>query len=495
MMQVAYSRPSAVASRLLGTSTAGQLLKRPVLLTGDVKALQSAGGRSTFLAALSLLTRFCSDLSVFVPDGTGMLEERTRALAQRIRYAGMIQFLAPKELDYDVYHAILNVGATHRLSLPWTSIACNGWTLQACSSSGPVSLDFSRFNPAACLAAASLGSTEVFKRLLGVVDPRGKLFGNEVFSLFTYSPDTSPGPDILAPLRLDCILVGHGAIGNGVRHVLLELPLEGWLAVVDCQAAGEENWGTYIDLERAGFARSKAELGCAGQRPAVNTLPCNLDVLRLREKVGIEIPYPDVVLGALDNIEARHALQQLWPNVVIDGAIDDLTCQVSRHPWGPDTACLQCLFRELPGEDSAVVVSRLTGLTIASAARQDDVVTQADIDVAQGEKKAFLAAHIGQQKCSVIRKAQVEALTAGAASFSPSAPFVACLSGSMVAAEFIRFRMGLESPLDPRFQCNVLLGPSAGNMLDQSRRADCFCSSRKYAIEASRQRRAGMRIP
>lgn len=33
-------------------------------------------------------------------------------------------------------------------------------------------------------------------------------------------------------------------------------------------------------------------------------------------------------------------LQALWPDLVIDGAIRDFGCQVSRHPWDDDTACL-----------------------------------------------------------------------------------------------------------------------------------------------------------
>ena len=471
-----------MVSRLLGESAADNLLERPTLITGDASALLTPAGRSTFLASLSLLTRFCADVSVHVPEQAGSFERDVRDLAGRIMYAGNIRFLGNADVMFERYSAILNVGPTSRSDLPWTAIACDGWVLQVCSGGGPMVLNFSQFNPAATLAAASLGAAEVFKRLLGVVAQVAPLLDNEVFSLLTYTADTDPGPDIRLPIRLDCVLAGAGAIGNGVRHVLIELPAEGWLAVVDQQDAGEENWGTYIDLEPSQFDTPKANLACAGWGAAVTPVPLKLDVANLLSKLGREIPFPDVTLGALDNIEARHEIQRLWPDLAIDGAIGDVTCQVSRHPWDADTACLQCLFREPRGEDSAVVASRLTGLSVESARRQDEEVTQKDIDEAVGEHKAWLAARKGRQKCSVIREALAEKLTAGGAIFSPSAPFVACMSGAMVAAEFMKYRMGIASPLDPRFQFNVLVGPRAGTMLEQGRRKTCFCVERSKAI-------------
>lgn len=488
--KTAYSRPQAVVARLLGQSAAtDNLLERSALITADVSAILTRAGRSTFLASLSLLTRFCADVSVHLPAEAGPFERDVRTLARRISYAGNIRFLDQADVVFENYSAILNVGPTTRSDLPWTAIACDGWVLQVCSGAGPVVLGFSQFNPAVTLATASIGAAEVFKRLLGVVSQVAPLLQNEVFSLLTYSADTNPGPDIRSPIRLDCLLAGAGAIGNGVRHVLIELPAEGWLAVVDQQDAGEENWGTYIDLEPSGFDTPKANIACVGWGAAVTPIPLKLDVAKVSSKLGREIPFPGVTLGALDNIEARHEIQRLWPDIAIDGAIGHVTCQVSLHPWGPDTACLQCLFREAAGEDSAVVASRLTGLSVESARRQDEEVTEADINAAADERKAWLAARKGRQKCSVISEAHAEKLTAGGARFSPSAPFVACLSASMVAAEFIKIRMGLVSPLDPRFQFNALLGPTAGTMLEQGRRKDCFCVERTTAIARWRHER------
>ena len=485
----AYSRPQAVAARLTGKAATDGLLDRPVLLTADASALLTVGGRSSFLAALSLLTRFCVDLSVCIPDAVIPFESEARSLADRIRHAGNIRLLRTADAQLEQYRAILNIGTTVRSGLPWTAVACDGWVFQVCSEQGRIVRSVARFNPATTRAAASLGAAEVFKRLLGVSADVAPPLQDELFSLLTYSTDADTGPEIRSPLRLDCILIGAGAIGNGIRHVLLELPVEGWLAVVDRQEVGEENWGTYIGLAPDGFDKPKVDLACAGWSPAVRPIPLPIDVAELVPRLGSEMPFPDVTLGALDNIEARHEVQRIWPDVAIDGAIGDVTCQVSRHPWGPDTACLECMFRASPGEDAAVLASRVTGLSVESVKRQEEVVTQTDIDAATGEHKAWLAARKGHQKCSVIREALAAKLSDGKVTFSPSAPFVACMSASMVAAEFIKLRMGLDSPLDPRFQFDVLRGPSAGSLLEQARRKDCFCVQRANVVERFRSRR------
>lgn len=486
--QAAYSRPRAVAARLVGSSAAENLLQREVLLTADATALAQPAGRSCFLACISLLTRFCADLVVRVPEPARALEQEARALVARIGYAGRVRF-CETENQMERYGAILNVGFTRRSDLPWTAISTDGWAVQICSEQGPDVLNFSEFNPAATLAAACLGAAEVFKRLLGVLAEVAPMLRNEVFSLLTYTADSDPGPSIRGPIRLNCLLAGFGAIGNGIRHALIELPAEGQIVIVDKQHAGEENWGTYIDLGPIGFGQPKVSLASAGWNSAVTAVPLKLDVLQLAERLGGDLPFPDVVLGALDNVEARHAIQRLWPDIAIDGATGDVTCQVSRHPWGGDTACLECLFRTRDGEDSAVVASRVTGLSVASARRQEEVVTQQDIDEAPAERKAWLAARKGHQKCSVVREAMMEKLTGGKVVFSPSAPFVACMSAAMVVGEFIKYRTGIASKLDPRFQFDVLVGPRAGVMLDQARRENCFCVTRRKAIERFRGQR------
>lgn len=483
----AYSRPSALAVQLLGNPMAGQFLAKRVLLTADRDALKTSAGRSCFLSAGSLLTRICADITILMPDDIGNFATDVKVRMDLIHYAGNIKFVPRQKARFEEFSAILNVGQTTTSSLPWTSIACDGWAIQVSSTGAPINLRFHSFNPAAALAAASLGVTEVFKRLLGIAPARAPMMDGDVFSLLTYKVDADPGPVIKEPIRLDCVLAGWGAIGNGIRHVLLELPLEGWIAIVDCQQAGAENWGTYIDLTRPDFDKPKAEIAASGWSPTVSARPFSIDIEKFLHKIGTEIQAPDVVLGALDNIDARHELQKLWPEVAIDGAIGDFSCQVSRHPWDGDVACMRCLFRHPPGEDAHLAACRVTGLTVESARAALDFVSDTDIENAPADKKQLLRDNKGRPRCSVISEALARELSGSPERFSPSAPFVACFSGAMVAAEFIKYRLGLSSPLDPRFQLDMLRGPISGLMLEQGRRKECACTVRRRTNEKWRR--------
>jgi len=57
----------------------------------------------------------------------------------------------------------------------------------------------------------------------------------------------------------------------------------------------------------------------------------------------------------------------------------------------------------------------------------------------------------------------------------------------MVAAEFMKYRLGLPSPLDPRFQMDMLRAPASGLMLEQGRRRDCACTVRRGTNEKWRR--------
>src|SRR5712691_11119876 len=115
---LAYSRPSALAAQLLGDPTAGQFLAKSVLLTADRDALQTTAGRSCFLAAASLLTRVCADLTILLPDDIGNFATDIQVRMGLIHYAGSINFVPRKKARIEEFSAILNIGQTTTPSLP-----------------------------------------------------------------------------------------------------------------------------------------------------------------------------------------------------------------------------------------------------------------------------------------------------------------------------------------------------------------------------------------
>jgi hypothetical protein len=215
------------------------------------------------------------------------------------------------------------------------------------------------------------------------------------------------------------------------------------------------------------------------------------EITRFRERLGDEVPYPTIILNGLDNADARRETQTIWPDLVLDGAIGDFPCQVSRHQWGDDAACLACLFPQVGDESAEETQSRATGLSISRVRRFDDLVTEDDVLVAVPEKREWLHARVGRQICSVVREGVAQDLSdeGRRENFQPSVPFVACMCASMVVTELVKFLAGWPTPLETRFQFDLLCGPAFGQMLPQERRSDCDCVTRAHNIERWRRDR------
>jgi hypothetical protein len=202
---------------------------------------------------------------------------------------------------------------------------------------------------------------------------------------------------------------------------------------------------------------------------------------------------PALVLNGLDNIPARHQVQRTtWPDLIVDGAIGDFTCQVSRHPWPDDIACLICLFREPAGAPAETVQMQATGLSLESLSRPEDLLSALDVNRAPSEKREFLRARLGRPICSVIQEGIALKISADEQQkgFEPSVPFTACFSACMIVAEMIAHIMKWPSVLAPRFQFDFLMGPAYGQELPQARRSNCVCARHKNIERA----RAALRL-
>jgi len=206
------------------------------------------------------------------------------------------------------------------------------------------------------------------------------------------------------------------------------------------------------------------------------------------------LPYPKIVLGGLDNVDARHSVQSLWPDIAIDGAIGSgFSCQVSCHPWGRDIGCMLCVFQlDSVYQRAEVVASKATGLSEALCAQPDAVLTEYDVFAAPEGKRAWLAERVGKTICSVIAEADLQKLSTESqrVGFAPSVPFVACYSACMVVTELTRYLETGQTVPTPRWQMNMLWGPDKGIDFPEPRGTHCFCVARSRNIERIRASRA-----
>ncbi len=458
-----------------------------VLLTASRSALLAPDGMDMLVGSISLVMRFTNNVVV---DVDPQQIEPVRRLIEPLAFEQNISY-GLNEGDPATFDAVLSI-ATSNQNSNGTAINTHGWTASVTSQRNEtLGAGIGGPNPMAALAAASLGAAEVFKRLIGLKPGRGALLARTDFSLLDYELRHRPGPVLPDLIDVNALLAGAGAIGNGIVWALHRLPIRGFLAIVDRQTFGEENLGTSILLGPAELGLPKAT--ALADRLATSSFRVygfHGDLTDYLREVGSSYGYPDVAIGALDNVDARHALQDLWPPLIIDGAIGDFACQVSRHPWGEDVACLRCLFRPAPSS-SVLVSSQLTGLTASRVTDQLSTVSDADVLAAPAASRDWLAARVGRQVCSVIEEAVATAISSAEQEegFEPSVPFVATMSAAMVVAELVKEAMGQRPLLDTRFQLDMLRGPAGGLELPMARRRDCMCSTRAANITRAMSRR------
>jgi hypothetical protein len=256
---ICFSRPMATAERLSeNADDRHRFLEKRILVTGECEVLATKNGRACLLFGLRLLLRICLNIVVSLPRECAILLEECHATIDPLTFGGDIIYLdTPGNLvEYD---AILCIGATAHPDLPWTVVNSQGWIARVSSGSTHLSTNCQVGNPIGALAAASLGVAEVFKRLVRLRASRGQLLDGLSFSLYDYTIGTTdPGPLLPEHLPVQLLLVGAGAIGNGVIQLLSQLPLTGCIWVVDSQRFGPENLGTCLLIGPADVGKEKA---------------------------------------------------------------------------------------------------------------------------------------------------------------------------------------------------------------------------------------------
>jgi molybdopterin/thiamine biosynthesis adenylyltransferase len=237
------------------------------------------------------------------------------------------------------------------------------------------------------MAAAPLGAAEVLNLLLEPPPERALLNGELTFSTFAYyvgPRDAGPRlPDrICLPSSL---LAGVGAVGNAFLMALREIRgVTGELVAVDRECLDDPSNLNRYSLAREDDVRRdrpapKTDLATrlfAGTAVSVRPFPADVaDLARAIER-GI-VRAPEVVLSALDNDVSRRSLQDLWPDLLLEGATAGSMLQISRCAYEEGLACLECLHpiegeggscdaQARPTHSAVSFVSLMTGVLLAA---------------------------------------------------------------------------------------------------------------------------------
>jgi hypothetical protein len=454
----ALSRPLLLASQLTGdnpTQARARLLGAAIYVRVTTEFGENQDAAILARSLVDQLSRFCGTVVVSAPDVIAQAcSERDRELHDPPRVHAWGSSL-PRADALGIF-----IGG-----LPDTpggiGTCSDGWTGKVfpAGTRGPVTA-FRVSNPIGALTAAALTAGEAFLRLIGLSRPsRG-------FELSAWSgacgplgrlPDDPPLPGIPP---IDTLLIGCGNVMNGWAAAARALRITGHARAVDRQSLGAENLGPYSLARSDMIGQAKTLLLARHLEPLITVARHDEELsLFLPRITHWHLPLPPLVINGLDEVEPRHMVQRLWPEVLVDMAAGGTTSQVIVHQRGQGG---QCLLRAYEAPDSETDYARRT--EAATGLRRERFlseftapVTAEDVAQAPPEHRARLqaAADSGQLICGYINQASLTE-TSSAENFAAAAPFVGVLTGARAAAFTVAQLGDHHAPGGLRWQYNFL---------------------------------------
>lgn len=384
----------------------------------------------------------------------------------------------------------------------------NGWNVNI-SPHGPVPIG-DEINPVGAYTAATLGVSEVYKRLL--YPHRNLLAGIPVipldaeltFSTFTYRVGLSePNPPLNPSIDIDSLtMVGLGAGGGAAAFTLASLQeVQGTINLVEPDEINEWNLDRYIfaDAEDATQERAKTEI--VGKmfnnkytRLEVREFPLSYD-----KAIG-SLTQKDhrYVLAAVHSREARRELQYETPMVLWDAGateegeffiwrmiLDRTECMHCKHP--PD--------ERDPELRKAAQLTRLLGLSVdgwLKKIRNNETFSKKEIsalsDRVKGQNVSYDLPLEGE------RHSDWEKVQCGRLHFPEDdeeipVPLAPTMAGVLLAGEIIKEHCFPEAVLDS-YYWNTLLGNFMRSNKPQRRlpSPSCsFCRDKAYVNQYKRR--------
>lgn len=479
------SRPVRLAARLRRENEAEleHLFREARIMVRLEDAFASVSdARETFRFAVNQSLRFCPNVALCVPAGARDLIDAGNEFAARVHGAGH-QLQIAGAGDTAGLNAVVNVGTEVADGLPWVTVNSTGWVVRVASAGSrthrlPWIPDAP--NAIGALGAACLGVGRAFLYLIGmplVTSPfEISFFTNEVAAPGVLSP----GPRLpREPVELQAFLVGCGAVTNGWAYTVKRLPIVGRLEAVDRQALGIENIAPYVASGREWLGEPKAEMIKTFLGPAIDVTPRpeEWELFKIRLRYGIAVP--SVIVNGLDNVETRHSVQRLWPEVLIDMAAEGLTNQVILKARRDDGICLlRALDRPAHEVGWAERLARETGLPIERILEAPTTaITEDDITRAPEDKRTGLegARERGQLVCGRVTEQNLH-FERRDTNFVPAVPFVTGFSGVVGAAATMKWLMGYSEGASFHFQHSFASGRARRITMKCDPGCDCWAA-------------------
>jgi hypothetical protein len=303
------------------------------------------------------------------PEGIALADLSIRLLARlyprlridgpkkiKIQFASLAQSINPKiDLVDDEAYLGISIGQKAKRFDTTVFAGSQGWT-GFVGNVGPF-LNSTTHNPFGAGVAACLAAANIFRFVFMGKDSQllDRNVGLSAWSGEQVDKDDGPPPKKCS-FTEDVVLVGIGAIGNGVLWALCNAELTGTIHLVDYQHVELSNLQRYVTAIRSDERLPKLDVAArvldgTGLRVRCHQLSWQAFVA----EHGTSWP---LVLVALDSAKDRRAVQASLPGWIANGWTQPGDLGISRHGrFGGDGECLSCLYlpqQKAPNEDALV---------------------------------------------------------------------------------------------------------------------------------------------
>ncbi len=367
-----YSRTVLFVKTLVGpgveeAAILDHLLSRRVAIAGFEEVLLRPNGQYMAAMTVNLLSRFCPNLTLFVPERIPCtlnipllnqlpLAEALVNLAQAINPHASVSVNPTAASNY---HATIAIGGGAKHVPVTVTINSDGWISYVDTNSNTLGWVSENANPIGAYSSACLGVAEVFKQLLYLLLKRESFttlrIGSLAFSALDYGFRKRPfvNPPLPRSVTLGSLhFISMGALNSAVLYGLCSLPgALGDLTLIEPQASDVSNLNRYVTLTAGPAIDGTSKVTLAEQIAGQYFQSVQASAVDYKAYRASAAKRLDLAIVGVDNNEGRWEVQIDRPDLLVCGGTERGQITVSCHDDVAEKACAGCVYSATGRQD------------------------------------------------------------------------------------------------------------------------------------------------
>ncbi len=320
------------------------LLDQKIMIFYDTNAVESFEGKATLDMLVRLLSRLYPNLLIHNCDNNDLISELEDLASSINPNINLSKSEKPTS-------CIIVGNSICKFDVPVFYVGSDNWITKF-SRKRPVGSS-NTSNPFAAGAAACFGAANIFRKVFHEQLPYSKNDDDFSISILDFSTTSDAFNPIIGSLKIkETVLVGLGAIGNGVLWAMGRLPaISGKLTLIDNEEIEISNLQRYVLADQISIGNNKVGLGKTFLDKT--GLDITVDPITWQEYIIKRSTWDiETIAVCVDNKPDRISVQGALPKNIFNAWTQQENIGVSRHTDFINSPCLCCLYFPIIEEKS-----------------------------------------------------------------------------------------------------------------------------------------------